>query len=145
MNCPKCNSKLAPEQYESMTIDKCTNCGGMWFDFKELDQLEDTVLLNDDMKGTLAWNKKPAKEKCPKCGNEMTQFDYRLNNLHLEYCDKNMDGFWLDNGEAERVVEEMKESVERLEHKFKAEEEWTKHLKKLQTPSFFSKLTDSLR
>lgn len=142
MNCPKCNHKLISQEYEGMTVDKCLNCGGMWFDFKELDQLEDTILSEDEMKGTLVWGRKPAKEKCPKCGIVMTQFDYRLNNLHLEYCEKNMHGFWLDKGEEERIVEEMKESIERFEKKYKAEEEWANHLRRLRSPSFFSKLTD---
>jgi Zn-finger nucleic acid-binding protein len=127
-----------------MAVETCSNCGGMWFAFKELDQLEDDVLLNDDMKGTLVWQKKPSERKCPKCGEKMTQFNYRLDDLLLEYCAVHMHGYWLDKGEAERVLEQMKERVTGLEKKYDAEEAWTNHLKRLQSPSFFSTLKDLL-
>lgn len=145
MNCPNCNNKLTQQQYKEMTVDKCANCSGIWLDFKELDQLEDTVLLNDDLKGTLAWDKKHSDKKCPKCKEKMTQFNYRLNDLILEYCEKNLHGFWLDKGEEERVIAEMEESSEKLENKFIAEREWARHLKRLQSPSFFSKIKDLLQ
>ena len=145
MKCPNCNHKLVSEEYKGMTVDKCPNCGGMWFDFMELDQLEDNVFLNDDMKGTLVWDKKPSERKCPKCEEKMAQFNYRLDDLFIEYCDKNMHGYWIDKGEAERVLGEMKERGERLEKKYDAEEEWANHLKRLQSPSFFSKLKDLLQ
>lgn len=144
MKCPNCDSNLETKQYKGIEVNQCPKCGGTWFDFKELDDLEDKVLLNDDMKGTLVWNKKPSERKCPKCGKKMAKFNYRLDDLELEYCE-DMHGYWLDKGEEERVLAEMKESVERLDKKFKAEEEWANHLKRLQSPSFFSKLTDLLK
>jgi len=144
MNCPNCNHKLALQEYQSMTVDKCSNCGGTWLDFKELDQLEDTVLNDDELKGTLVWDKKPSNRKCPKCNKKMTGFNYRLNDLYLEYCDE-MHGYWLDKDEEERVIEEMKESNQRLEKKYNIEEKWTNHLKRLQSPSFFNKLVDMFR
>lgn len=141
MRCPNCDGNLEIKQYKGIEVNQCSKCLGMWFDFKELDDLEDKVLLNDDLKGTLVWEKRPSERKCPKCSKKMIKFNYRLNDLELEYCE-DMHGYWLDKGEEDRVLAEMKESVERLDKKFKVEEEWTNHLNRLQSSSFFSKLTN---
>lgn len=139
MKCPNCNSQLEKKQYYDIEVDRCQKCQGMWFDFKELDSLEDKTLENDEVKGTLVWDKKLSSKKCPKCIKKMMEFNYRLNDIKLDYC-QDMHGYWLDKGEEERVVSEMKEAVEKLDKKFKIEEEWTNNLKHLQSPSFFSKL-----
>ncbi|OGK20387.1 hypothetical protein A3C23_03915 [Candidatus Roizmanbacteria bacterium RIFCSPHIGHO2_02_FULL_37_13b] len=144
MKCPNCSINLEVSDFKGMELNKCPKCGGDWFDFKELDQLEDLVLSDDEMKGTLVWDKKPSKKKCPKCNKQMVGFNYRLNDVYLEYCE-NMHGYWLDSGEKERVIEEMKESVNKLDKKFDAEEKWANHMKQLQTSSFFSKLRNLLR
>lgn len=144
MRCPNCSHNLQIANYKGIEVNQCQNCGGVWFDFKELDDLEDTVLSDDESKGTLVWDKKPSDKKCPICSKKMVGFNYRLNNLYLEYCE-DMHGYWLDRGEEERVVEEMKERTEMLEKKYKAEDEWTKNLKQLQSPSFFNKLIDLIR
>ncbi len=145
MKCPNCDhERLTRKLYQDIIVDKCSNCGGLWLDFSELDQLEDTVLSNDESKGTLVWNKKLSRLKCPKCNKQMVGFNYRLNDLHLDYCE-NMHGYWLDNNEEKRVVEEMKKTTERLKKKYKAEEEWAQYLKKLRSPTYFKKLLDLFR
>ena len=53
MNCPRCKAELKTEQYEGIEIDRCPDCAGMWLDYPELDQLEDIVLEQDEVKGTL--------------------------------------------------------------------------------------------
>ena len=30
--CPKCNISLSPLTYHGITVDKCSNCGGVWID-----------------------------------------------------------------------------------------------------------------
>ena len=144
MKCPNCNHNLEITNYEGIEVNQCSNCKGIWFDFKELDELEDTVLNEDDVKGTLVWDKKPSERKCPKCAKLMMGFNYRLNDLYLEYCE-NKHGYWLDKGEEERVIGEMKEREEKIEKKYNTEEEWTKHIKRLQSSSFFDKLIDLFR
>lgn len=141
MKCPNCDSKLELKQYNGIEVNKCSKCEGMWFDFKELDDLEDKILSNDDMKGTLVWDKRTSERKCPICNKKMAKFNYRLNDLELDYCES-MHGYWLDKGEEQRVISEMKEVVEKLDNKFKVEDEWANQLNRLRSPSFFSKLTD---
>ena len=42
MKCPKCEVSLEKYKYEGIEIEKCPTCQGMWFDYQELDDLEDT-------------------------------------------------------------------------------------------------------
>jgi len=37
MHCPKCGSDMAEIQFHSVTIDKCHECGGLFFDKGELE------------------------------------------------------------------------------------------------------------
>jgi Zn-finger nucleic acid-binding protein len=39
MCCPKCGGKMAEKRFESVMIDECTACGGIYFDEGELDIL----------------------------------------------------------------------------------------------------------
>ena len=37
--CPKCASQLVTITYRDVELDKCTGCGGLWFDTGELDRV----------------------------------------------------------------------------------------------------------
>ena len=39
MCCPKCGGKMAEKRFETVMIDECTACGGIYFDAGELDML----------------------------------------------------------------------------------------------------------
>jgi uncharacterized protein with PIN domain len=39
MQCPRCDGKLAEMKVEEVTIDTCDNCGGVWLDSGELEQM----------------------------------------------------------------------------------------------------------
>ena len=41
MQCPKCDSPLEQARYESITIDRCTGCHGIWFHPDSLAELKD--------------------------------------------------------------------------------------------------------
>lgn len=74
----------------------------------------------------------------------MVKFNYRLISLDLDYCQK-MHGYWLDQGEADRVLQIMAKNNQDLDQKLLAENEWAQHLEQLRHPSFFSRLIDSLK
>ena len=40
MNCPKCNAAMEKVTFEGVEVDRCTRCGGLWFDFQEQQQLK---------------------------------------------------------------------------------------------------------
>ncbi len=35
MNCPKCNAGMELVTFEGVTVDRCTECRGIWFDANE--------------------------------------------------------------------------------------------------------------
>jgi Transcription factor zinc-finger len=39
MSCPRCDGSLSENQFEAVLIDTCENCGGIWLDSGELEQL----------------------------------------------------------------------------------------------------------
>ena len=41
MQCPRCDGKLIETDYESIKIDVCDKCSGVWFDAGELAQVVD--------------------------------------------------------------------------------------------------------
>jgi uncharacterized protein len=41
MHCPKCGQPLQEERYHKIQVDRCTACGGIWFDAGEAESLLD--------------------------------------------------------------------------------------------------------
>lgn len=39
LKCPKCGADLHTEEYHLVEVDKCPECGGIWFDAGEAEQL----------------------------------------------------------------------------------------------------------
>jgi len=139
MNCPRCNSELAVEDYQGIEVDRCPSCGGMWLDYGELDQLEDTVFDQDKLKGSLKARSFQGEVTCPKCSGQMQRFYYRSYNLELDFCEQGH-GWWLDAGEEKQVLELMEQRIKDLDRKAKAEAEWGDFLAKLRSPSTFNKV-----
>ena len=130
MECPRCHVDLKVEQHKGIEIDRCPRCEGLWLDYPELDQLEDTAFDKDELKGMMEYNPRPSDINCPKCGNRMTTFNYRAYNLPIDTC-KDEHGYWLDKGEDTRVIELMKQRIKDLGRSAKAEADWYGFLSKL--------------
>ena len=141
MKCPKCGSPLTTQTYLGIEVDQCTSCKGMWLDLEELDQLEDEAYAVDNLKGSLVYSSHKTDHPCPHCGSPLTEFEYRGTNLKLDYCE-NQHGFWLDFGEAERVLQIMKEREKDMARKSKAEADWAHTLRGYRSKSFWNKLQD---
>ncbi len=66
MKCPKDGYDLTVEEFQSVKIDRCTHCGGVWLDPGEINLLtaeDDRSMLGrvfGDIAATLRGSKKPA-------------------------------------------------------------------------------------
>ena len=40
MQCPKCAQAMEKVTFQDVEVDRCINCGGMWFDMLELEELK---------------------------------------------------------------------------------------------------------
>jgi Zn-finger nucleic acid-binding protein len=125
--------------HKGIEVDRCPTCQGLWLDYPELDALEDTVMNEDKLKGTLIYSPRPAEIACPKCNDDMTAFYYRANDLELDLC-KHGHGFWLDHGEEKRVLDFMKQRIKDLRRSATAEGQWNKFLWPNPNKGFFDKI-----
>ena len=139
MKCPRGDGELIAEIYKGIEVDRCNSCKGMWLDYGELEELEDTAFDADKVKGSLMFRSFRGDLLCPKCQRPMQFFNYRAYNLELDFCDQEH-GMWLDAGEEKHVLELMEHRSKNLDRKAKAEVEWAGFLKGLKTKSFGSKV-----
>ena len=102
----------------------------MWLDFEELDRLEDVAFDRDEYKGSLLHRNSSTSYSCPQCETMLQEFQYRLYNLKLDYCE-NKHGFWLDDGEDVRVMGIMATRAAEIQRKVDAESEWRGILKQM--------------
>jgi len=134
MKCPNCQTNLSSSEYLSIPIETCSNCGGMWFEKSELDQVEDTIFDQDELKNSLLTHVKHSSKQCPVCENALNEFKYRWEELLLDYCPQDH-GYWLDKGEIEKVLIYIQNFKDDLDRKLKAEEEWEEKLNYFRSPS----------
>ena len=144
MDCPRCAAPLELKSLKGIDVDRCGNCDGIWLDHPELDMLEDTVMDEDERKGTMVYAVRPSDISCPRCAGPMRTFNYRAYNLPLDECEE-QHGFWLDSGEERRVLDLMKQRVKDLKRSASAEDEWGKLLNRLKSKSFSDRMKGLFR
>ena len=142
MKCPNCDGELAPAKHSGVEMEVCPACKGMWLTSQELIELEDEVFdFGDDEKGTLVFEPTADSRNCPVCGKPMKQFQYRLYDLNMDFCDAGH-GYWLEAGEDQRVLELMTTEEKNLGRKVLAEDRFAAHMRYLRSGSFMDRLRD---
>ena len=144
MDCPRCSAPLEVKSLKGIDVDRCGGCDGLWLDHAELDLLEDTVMDDDERKGTMMYAVRPSDISCPRCAGPMRTFNYRAYNLPLDECEV-QHGFWLDSGEEKRVLDLMKQRLKDLKRSASAEDEWGKLLNRLKSKSFSDRMKGLFR
>lgn len=102
MKCPKCSASMETVRQEGTVVDRCTSCGGIWFDTWEAEDLIEAkngvaVDTGNRIKG-LKMNK-IRDIACPRCGKQMqTVADREDPMLKFEVC-TDCHGYFLDAGE----------------------------------------------
>jgi Zn-finger nucleic acid-binding protein len=109
VNCPKCNGHLEVVRQDTIEIDRCTNCGGLWFDMLEMERLRKvkgakTVDSGDASVG--AEKNKVGDILCPRDKARMIRMvDLEQYHIWYESCPVCY-GKWLDAGEFRDLVDE---------------------------------------
>jgi len=86
-------------ELNEVEVDHCFECGGVWLDSGELEQLIDNRPLQLEEVQT---NEHPLK--CPICSRKMKKVLWsKGKSLILDKCDQ--DGLWFDNGELLTILE----------------------------------------
>ena len=109
MNCPKCNEAMQPNQYKNVEYDQCRNCGGLWFDALEAEELVEikgaSEIDTGDPRVGAQYNRS-RQVSCPVCSVSMLPVhDVEQPHIRLEACPQ-CRGTFFDAGEFKDFCEE---------------------------------------
>lgn len=102
MNCPKCHATMEPVAYQTITVERCTACKGIFFDAGETQKLRElkgseAIDIGDATTGK-SLNKIDDID-CPKCHTRMIKMvDTDQHHIWFEAC-KVCHGAFFDAGE----------------------------------------------
>ncbi len=108
MNCPVCKNAMITLQLEDVEIDYCTDCGGIWLDTGELEQLlnepEKAKHLLDSFR--IDSESGESVRKCPICDKKMQKIIVGSSKpiLLIDKCRRG-DGLWFDKGELQDIFD----------------------------------------
>jgi Zn-finger nucleic acid-binding protein len=108
MDCPACKNAMITLELDSVEIDHCLSCGGIWLDGGELEHLigqpdQVTALLNSFGVANPHGEK---KRRCPICDRPMAKIQVGKDNTSviIDRCQR-AHGLWFDAGELDEVLE----------------------------------------
>lgn len=127
MNCPKCKTQKLSEKVSvgDVVIDRCSFCGGLWFERDELrlakdKKVKDARWVDIELKDEkLDWFKfelwknklkfKAAKDIkfCPHCKTPLYKVAYGDSDVKIDICGI-CGGIWLDQGEFKKIIKYVK-------------------------------------
>ena len=125
MNCPVDQNILTPRIYEdTIEVDECSSCGGIWLDRGELERIERTrendysTFLQPESEtgpvfsqkskayGAALSGKSSARTRtlsCPSCGHVLYQKEHGFfSQIFIDSC-ISCRGVWLDKGELQDI------------------------------------------
>ncbi|MGH8427069.1 MAG: zf-TFIIB domain-containing protein [Gammaproteobacteria bacterium] len=107
MKCPACRKPLVVVERESIEVDWCTACHGVWFDAGELELLAGKAgkRLEPGLIGTPAGKIEEAPRRCPRCRRKMEKVTGGDTDLLLDRCLKH--GLWFDAGELGTLMQRL--------------------------------------
>lgn len=102
MNCPKCNAAMEAVEFDEIEVDRCTDCGGLWFDILERETLKERAgsgaIDTGDAERGKAHNA-IGKIDCPNGHTRMVRMvDHEQPHIWYEQC-STCGGAYFDAGE----------------------------------------------
>jgi Zn-finger nucleic acid-binding protein len=99
--CPKCRHGMEQVRHEDITIDRCTNCHGLWFDGDEAQRLKNLpgaeVLDTGNTKEGRKYDVQ-GDIRCPHCNKPMEKSaHWKQTHIWYEVCRDH--GIFMDAGE----------------------------------------------
>ncbi len=114
MICPACKSDMIVVEYNSIELDYCNDCHGVWFDSGELELLLKSVSLGTadlfkNILGAQEGKSAEKKRKCPICSQKMkgTTIGQKPEIL-VDGCQRGH-GLWFDGGEVAQLLKQLAE------------------------------------
>ena len=116
MNCPVDGSQLEKHAIQSVEVEECPQCHGMWFEKGELRQAKDEAEPDLNWLDTDLWSDQDifkidwSERSCPQCEELMATISYGATDVMVEYCFQGH-GIWLDKGEFETIIGALEEEA----------------------------------
>lgn len=102
MNCPKCDAVMEDVVVNAVTVERCTNCKGLWFsgaDHKELKRMDGSDSIDIGSAKVGAKFDDLEDVPCPVCGEIMQRIADKFQpHIHYETCPASH-GVFFDAGE----------------------------------------------
>jgi len=105
MECPKCNAAMAEHTLSTLsggvTVDRCSDCKGIWFDIGEAEQLKDKWMSDfiDDGDADVGREHNGIRDiNCPRCSKKMIELSDPVQ-THIQYEACSEHGMYFDAGE----------------------------------------------
>ena len=117
MKCPACKNLAIVVEHESIEVDYCTHCSGVWFDAGEFQllletmQLEGTHITIDSILKMTEAVSEEKKRRCPICAHKMKKTKIGHHPEVIIDVGPNEDGIWFDGGEVGQMVEQLTKSL----------------------------------
>ena len=108
MLCPVCRKLLVIVEYDSVELDMCPFCRGLWFDAQELHQLFELAAVPEHCHDLEAYLERlphqGGRRCCPRCGHRMlpARAPSKSHAVILDECPRGH-GLWFDQGELEAL------------------------------------------
>ena len=116
MKCPKCSAELIKKTIQTIEVDECKECKGIWFDKDELRRAKDLADPDLNWMDFEIW-KHPDKFQiggkkytCPRCDVELFTLKYANTDVEIEFCEK-CGGTWLDKDEFKRIISALEKEM----------------------------------
>lgn len=109
MKCPGCSAPLVVVERESVELDWCVACRGLWFDEGELDLLAEKTgrrLDPEDFGQDAELSHGEAYRRCPRCDARMEKaLVGDAPPVLVDRCETH--GVWLDSGELGTIMRQL--------------------------------------
>ena len=116
MQCPQCHTDLIPRTIETVAVDECRRCEGIWFDKDELRKVKDKTDPDLNWMDFEIWKKTDAfkvsggQTQCPRCVVPMHVLDYDDTGVEIEFCSR-CSGVWLDKGKLGKIIDALQQEL----------------------------------
>lgn len=118
MKCPKDGTLLQSVEVDGVVLDKCHTCDGIWCDHGEIERLKGLRKHRPEAEVEARYGNPAVREDtvagymvCPRCGKRLHRYRYTFaRNVMVDRCENAACyGIWLEKGELDAVLEELKE------------------------------------
>lgn len=134
LECPRCKRNLTEATYENVRIDRCAECGGVWLDTGEMEQVlecyekkfsgEQVSKAMSSASAGVTETENESVENCPICVKRMNPLNFNYSSgIIIDVCPTGH-GLWFDGKELEAVqihIEQWNAKSREIKNRFSPE------------------------